>query len=203
MIRRAAEEIATFFVKKGVIEEKERDVYTYGSELLVSETISMLLVLSIGLYVGKILETVIYLFTYIVIRVYAGGYHASSHRKCITIFSICYGGVLCTIEMLYHFKSLDILCIVTFVAIIIIFLLAPVEDIRKPLSREEVYIYRKETRKRVLLLGIFAIILIRIFPQLKDEISYGLLAICEISLLLLVGYIKNKRLFYQKRMMMY
>lgn len=91
MIRRAAEEIATFFVKKGVIEEKERDVYTYGSELLVSETISMLLVLSIGLYVGKILETVIYLFTYIVIRVYAGGYHASSHRKCITIFSICYG----------------------------------------------------------------------------------------------------------------
>jgi len=35
MIRRAAEEIATFFVKKGVIEEKERDVYTYGSELLV------------------------------------------------------------------------------------------------------------------------------------------------------------------------
>lgn len=105
--------------------------------------------------------------------------------------------------MLYHFKSLDILCIVTFVAIIIIFLLAPVEDIRKPLSREEVYIYRKKTRKRVLLLGIFAIILIRIFPQLKDEISYGLLAICEISLLLLVGYIKNKRLFYQKRMMMY
>lgn len=57
-------------------------------------------------------------------------------------------------------------------------------------------IYRKKARKKVLLLFLFAIIVTRIFPTLKDKVYYGLIAICEIALLLLVGYIKNRRLIY-------
>lgn len=29
------------------------------------------------------------------------------------------------------------------------------------------------------------------FPALRDEMGYGMLAICEISLLLTIGYVKN------------
>ena len=45
MIRRTAEEMAFFFVKRGVIEKEDKDVYIYGSELLISEIICTLLVI--------------------------------------------------------------------------------------------------------------------------------------------------------------
>lgn len=61
MIKRTAEKMAFFFVKRGVIEEKDRDVYVYGSELLISESICTLLVVCISLCTGKLVETVIYL----------------------------------------------------------------------------------------------------------------------------------------------
>lgn len=79
--------------------------------------------------------------------------------------------------------------------------MAPIEDLRKPLDKEEKYIYRKKSRKRVLLLFLFVIIMNRIFPQFKGKVCYGAIAICEVSLLLLVGYIKNKRVIYHKEIM--
>ena len=190
-----------FFVKRGVIEEKDRDVYVYGSELLISESICTLLVVCISLCTGKLVETVIYLFTYIMIRVYAGGYHASSHRNCIMIFNLGYVGVLYIMEILQYFGILKLLDILTLVATIIIFGMAPIEDLRKPLDEEEKFIYREKSRKRVLLFFLFVIIMNRIFPQLKGKLCYGSIAICEISLLLLVGNIKNRRLIYHRKMM--
>ena len=44
MIRRTAEEMAFFFVKRGVIEKEDKDVYIYGSELLISEIICTIVV---------------------------------------------------------------------------------------------------------------------------------------------------------------
>lgn len=190
-----------FFVKRGAIEKEDKDIYIYGSELLISEIICTLLVVVISLCTGKFIETVIYLWSYIMLRVYAGGYHASSHRNCITIFNLCYIGVLCIVEALRYFDILKLLDIVTFIATIIIFSMAPIEDLRKPLDKEEKYIYRKKSRKRVLLLFLFVIIMNRIFPQFKGKVCYGAIAICEVSLLLLVGYIKNKRVIYHKEIM--
>ena len=196
MIRRTAEEMAFFFVKRGVIEKEDKDVYIYGSELLISEIICTLLVIGISLCKGEFIETLIYLFSYMSIRVYAGGYHASSYSNCITIFNLCYVGVMYVMKIIQLLGLLKILELITFGAIMIIWKLAPVEDLRKPLDEEERYIYRKKARKKVLLLFLFAIIVTRIFPTLKDKVYYGLIAICEIALLLLVGYIKNRRLIY-------
>lgn len=170
MIRRTAEEMAFFFVKRGVIEKEDKDVYIYGSELLISEIICTLLVIGISLCTGEFIETLIYLFSYMSIRVYAGGYHASSYSNCITIFNLCYVGVMYVMKIIQLLGLLKILELITFGAIMIIWKLAPVEDLRKPLDEEERYIYRKKARKKVLLLFLFAIIVTRIFPTLKDKV---------------------------------
>lgn len=141
MIRRTAEEMAFFFVKRGVIEKEDKDVYIYGSELLISEIICTLLVIGISLCTGEFIETLIYLFSYMSIRVYAGGYHASSYSNCITIFNLCYVGVMYVMKIIQLLGLLKILELITFGAIMIIWKLAPVEDLRKPLDEEERYIY--------------------------------------------------------------
>lgn len=52
MLKKSAEQMVFFFVKKGVIDEEVKEVYIYGSELLISEMICTLLVMGIGLYAG-------------------------------------------------------------------------------------------------------------------------------------------------------
>ena len=104
-------------------------------------------------------------------------------------------------EILQYFGILKLLDIPTLVATIIIFVMELIEDLRKPLDEEEKFIYREKSRKRVLLFFLFIIIMNRVFPQLKGKLCYGSIAICEISLLLLVGYIKNRRLIYYRKMM--
>lgn len=45
MLKKSAEQMVFFFVKKGVIDEEVKEVYIYGSELLISEMICTLLVM--------------------------------------------------------------------------------------------------------------------------------------------------------------
>lgn len=70
---------------------------------------------------------------------------------------------------------------------------------RKPLDEREKYIYGEKAKKRVLLLLLFAIIIAWLIPQWKEKICYGMSAVCEIAVLLLVGYTKNKILLNCKR----
>lgn len=199
MLKKSAEQMVFFFVKKGVIDEEVKDVYIYGSELLISEMICTLLVMGIGLYAGKFIETLLYLASYIPIRIYAGGYHATSHRNCTVIFNLCYIVIFFVVDKMLSLKLDHILYILSIGSGLIVIILAPIEDLRKPLDEREKYIYGEKAKKRVLLLLLFAIIIAWLIPQWKEKICYGISAVCEIAVLLLVGYTKNKILLNCKR----
>lgn len=198
MIKKSAEEMAFFFVKKGIIDEKEKDVYIYGSELLISEMICTLLVIGIGICTEKFIETLLYLASYMPIRIYAGGYHANTHRSCITIFNICYVILFFIVEILLGLNYIHIIYILAAGATFVIFILAPIEDMRKPLDEKEICVYKKKAQKGVLILYLFAIIVSCAVPELREEICYGMAAVFEIAMLLIIGYIKNKISFRDK-----
>lgn len=81
MLKKSAEQMVFFFVKKGVIDEEVKDVYIYGSELLISEMICTLLVMGIGLYAGKFIETLLYLLQNETFYKYIG-YDLQNETKC-------------------------------------------------------------------------------------------------------------------------
>jgi len=199
MLKKSAEQMAFFFVKMGIIDEKVKDVYIYGSELLISEMICTLLVLGMGLCTDKFMETLLYLASYMPIRIYAGGYHATSHRNCTVIFNLCYIVIFFIVDKILSLNLDYIIYILSIGSGLIIAILAPIEDLRKPLDEREKYIYGEKAKKRVLLLLLFAIMIIWLIPQWKAKIFYGMAAVCEIAVLLLVGYIKNKILLNCKR----
>lgn len=89
MIEDWSNRITDFFIERAVIDESDRDIYLYGSELLVSEVLCTIVTLGIGIFIGRFMKTIFYLLIYTMIRVYAGGYHAMSHKMCITILMFC------------------------------------------------------------------------------------------------------------------
>lgn len=200
MIEDWSNRITDFFIDRAVIDEDDRDIYLYGAELLVSEVLCTIITLGIGFFLGRFMKTIFYLLIYTLVRVYAGGYHAMSHKMCITIFNVLYVLFAIVTELLFHFNISYILCFSTIIAIMIIVKLSPVEDLRKPLEKYEIERYRLRAIRRAVLCGVTVISLYIFFPFAKDEMGYGMIAICEVALLLIIGYIKNQVCYLKTHM---
>lgn len=192
MIRKISEKIAEILVREQVIKVQDLELYVYGLELLLAESVCMVSVMGIGLLAGRFLHTVVYYLSYIVIRIYAGGYHADSHRSCTVIFSVCYLILMFFVEWTIFLNLTDIWLFGVVFADGVILILAPVEDHRKPLKESEYQIFRKKVRKNLLLYSLTVIILYKSRVSVRCEILYGMAAICEIAVLLLAGCVKNR-----------
>ena len=197
MIVLIADKMSEFFIVKNVIKREDKGVYQYGSELLISELMSTVVSLIIAICFGRVLETICYLIVFETIRVYSGGYHASSHRNCIITFNLIYIGILFLVEMIGVAQLSSWMFLGMLVGSVIIFVMAPVQDQNKPLSNEEVSKYRVSTRKRILFYGVLSSLLYFLTPRFTSVIFIHI-AIFQISILLIIGYYKNIKL--KKRM---
>lgn len=194
MIVGIAEKMVNTFLKNQVIDKENTEAYKYGMELLVSQVISIGVVLILGILLGRMWETLLFLIFFIAIRVYAGGYHASCYRNCIMGFAISYIGILVIGEWMRK-EQLEFLAIICLVfANIIIYILAPIEDRNKPLDSKEYIEYRKKAQKNTIFMSSIIYVVYAFIPLMRDKMFYAALAICEIGVLLLIGYVKNKKL---------
>lgn len=191
MIKTLGSKFTDYLEKKQIIGKEEKEVYLYGSELLISEMISVVTVLGLGILIEHFWKSAFYLLVYTSIRVYAGGYHAATHRMCIGLFNIMYIGIVYMADLLSSILNIKILGLVL-LSVAIIWILAPVEDVRNPIEDTERVTFRKKAKKRLLFFSFLIIYIYIVYPHLKDEMLYGILAIIEVSVLVLLGYIKNR-----------
>ena len=82
MEHRLAQRLSDYFVDESIISQEDYEIYVYGSELLISFTISTVFIALLGLVFNRLVETLLFLTIFIVLRRYTGGYHAPSHFKC-------------------------------------------------------------------------------------------------------------------------
>lgn len=193
MILTMSKKITNYFLENKVIDENDKDIYTYGSEILISETLCLSLIMGIGIILDCFIETIFYLIVFIQLRTCAGGYHASTHRVCIMASNIAYMCIIVCVRILLNFNLGDVLCLITIASIMIIFKLAPVGDPRKKLDQKEIFKYKKRTQCRVIFWGLFIFFNYYFFPSLKNEMLYGMMAVCEAAILLLIGLVNNNR----------
>ena len=76
--------ILTFITEQNGIsnDEEVQDFYRYGIEISISSLLNIILVLQVGLLIGHLLESVIYLILFILIRSFSGCFHAYSYFRC-------------------------------------------------------------------------------------------------------------------------
>lgn len=70
--------LSTYITEKFFNENDKypKEIYVYGIELLISSFISTTVILLIGISTNTFFESVIFLISFSVIRVYTGGYHS-------------------------------------------------------------------------------------------------------------------------------
>lgn len=143
MLNRISENITNRLIREKVIAKDDRDVYLYGLELLFMSGLHMLTTVALGLLLGELWQSVLFVVAFMIIRSYGGGYHASTPLRCYLMTTII---VLAALSVIKYVKINIFICLeLLFVSSVIILLLSPVEAENKPLDNMEKMIYRKRT----------------------------------------------------------
>ena len=89
------DKIVDYQIKEKYIQEKEKNIYRYAYTVFIEECINIIISFFIGIFFRKLLFTICYLFSYISLRKFAGGYHSKSKWNCrvISLFLIVFSCV--------------------------------------------------------------------------------------------------------------
>lgn len=170
MIHTWAENISSFFIDKSVISEDERKVYNYCFELLISETINILIILAVAILSKQYINIAVFLIAFLLLRKWAGGYHANTHYGCMLILvSILTLFLVSEVTLSHNAKYILQFCNIL-VSLPIICLLAPVDNSNKRIKNKQ----RKKFKVYSVISTLVLIGVICIFALINFEKGYEL-----------------------------
>lgn len=124
--------------------KEDYEIYLFGMEQLLTVIIDFLTAILIGVAFGEVIQTVIFVLSFMILRSYAGGFHASTPFKCYLLTSLTIIAVLSVMK--YVEVDLVVLAGIFLVASMIIWVLAPVDTENKTIDDIEFIVYRRKTR---------------------------------------------------------
>lgn len=74
-----------FLLKNKAIPEDEFEIYVYGFDFLFTTTLSAISILILASPFKSFLNGVIFILTFFIMRMFAGGYHAETHWGCFLV----------------------------------------------------------------------------------------------------------------------
>lgn len=131
-----SERVTDFLFLHGTIKKEEKDIYTYGVELIISSIINLLICLIISILFGDFVNGLIFFISFSSLRRFTGGFHSKSFLRCNMVF-----GIIVVITQLLNLMDFLNNRIVSIVIILLIFLIivlfSPVYNDNKILTKQE------------------------------------------------------------------
>lgn len=121
------------------------EAYQYGIQILIINTIGVVISLILGLLMSSLFQTIVFLLSFTITRRYCGGYHTDALWKCLLTTSCMI--ILILLINRYFIFSKTICTFISISSIIIFAFFAPVENDNKPLEN-----YFKKRNKIISLL---------------------------------------------------
>lgn len=191
MICQISEKILEFTSEHLDISPEMKEVYQYGIEITISSMLNVTLVLLCSLILGNIIAGILYLFIFIVLRSFTGGYHATTYFRCnltfVSTFIITYFAYIIISGCQF---SIYICGALAFASLIPIVLFSPVPNKHKPLSDKQ----RKKSS--VLSIIIASALSVSGLILIAFEISYGAMIITTVSMISVLILVET---FLQRR----
>lgn len=135
--------LVNYFRSLGLVDDSNDKIIKYGLRRVCLFLTDFAIILLLSYLLGNIWVGILFELAYSLLRIYAGGFHASKEAYC---FVLSYSSIiisLCLINYMHISTFLMfIACITMFISIV---LLSPIEHKNKPLCKKERIIYRRNT----------------------------------------------------------
>ena len=195
MIKRLADILTKFICSHINAPPEMADVYRYGFEITISSVLNIILVLCCGIIMGDTIASVVYLFVFILIRIFTGGYHATSYLRCnivmVVSFLLTYALYRVLIGLNTDIRILEAILLANGLPIIIFSL---VKNPHKELTP------KKAKKFRVISIVIYICLSVLALTAILFEIQYGTLIIITlttVSVMILVEIFMQRRGYHE------
>ena len=131
-------------------DEKHTDnyeLYEYAIYIILSSAFHMATVIVLGLVFILLTESLVFYLSFIVIRKFAGGYHAKTPVRCYLFSFASNIIILCLVKWLSSINTLFIFIFIIFelLCVVLILLISPLDTENNPLTGQEKKMYRMLT----------------------------------------------------------
>ena len=130
--------------RNGILEEKDRRLYEYAYGVLLGRVVIYLIIVILGIITGNWMEMIVFLLPFTVLRQYAGGIHLEKAGGCMAVSGILV--LLCSLYLASAPAVIWQMRIIWFVAVGVIFIMAPVDASSKKLDVKEKKVYGMRAR---------------------------------------------------------
>lgn len=148
--------LTDYIIKKNIISNDSSEIYKYGFQMGLEMFFSMLIGLITAIYMHMLVQYIVMLVIFILLRSYAGGLHLDTYIKCFICSYIVQLGILLWTGYIQYPESVSIILIL--LTGLFILRLAPVENINRPVDIEEQHYFEKKLKKVLCFIFIVAII---------------------------------------------
>ena len=189
MISKVSSKIVSVLASRSVINKDDAELYDYGFFILLSQLLYFIIALATGIILKIIPQSVIFYLAFLLIRKYAGGYHASTEARCEIFSTLSIVGSITVVKLseIYDFKTA--LLVISAVSAVCIFIFSPLDTPEKPLSQKEFNYFRKISW--LILLAIIISITVSYILKLNFITAPCCMSLILESILLSAGKIKK------------
>lgn len=172
-----------------------RELYEYAIYILLSGLFHLFSVVALGLCFNMVLESLVFYCSFILIRKFAGGYHAKTPTRCY-IFSVFSSVVaLCLIKFIGYLNFFYYCIFVVFEILCVVFIIvrSPLDNENKPLNVKEKSLYKFLSVLSSILMSALSLLLKwGGFDILSVAVSFGII-MCAV-----VVFLRSFQIFYRK-----
>ncbi len=148
MFERAVQKLVDGQIEKGALKEEDRNIYRYGYQVLIEFCINMIVSIAIAVLFRAFEIVILFTAAYLLIRGYAGGYHARTSFGCFCLSACMLISVILTVQTVYTWNPAWWMLLIPEMVItpfVLKHMPLPVEN--KPVSEKERVYFGKKARQ--------------------------------------------------------
>ena len=187
-MKNLSEKLTDYIVKAGVIPQESYALYQYGFQIGIEMLSCFLVCFGIAIYMHMVPNFIVFTGIFMLLRTYAGGVHLNSFIKCF-VCSV-------TVQLFVLIVSNQVIIVppvswfIIICGSILIFRIAPVDNVNKELEKEEKTYCKKISMK--ILIGIVVFAIVCSFYNMDNFVSLTAVTLLVVLLSQYIGIIKYK-----------
>jgi len=129
-----------------IIREEDKEIVVYGLDALLSTLANLVVIIALGLLLGKFVETLVFIASFAVLRVFAGGYHARTRLGCTATFIIIYLAGMALQHYTPDMLAKPAAIFLALASLASVLVLAPIEHPNRPFQDNEYQVFKAASR---------------------------------------------------------
>ncbi|MGN1194404.1 MAG: accessory gene regulator ArgB-like protein [Acutalibacteraceae bacterium] len=192
MLNKCADFCVGLLEKHYSIADDDRPVYVYGFELLFSTLFSLTTVTVISCILGHAAYALFFILFFFSLRLFCGGYHASTYLKCFIITNLTFLSTVAYTEIILRLNLKLIMPFLFFFAAVVIWIFSPVKNENHPCS-EKTYRKNKIISRALAAVYLAVYICLFFFADSEHIIVNSAWSFISVSIMIIIEKFKQRR----------